>query len=209
MSFLPLLNIGKAVLTPWGGGGTTSAADPQLRFFENFPGKNGGGFMNFSNRTMSIHAVNIPLSLSFNYPVVLVSRGANDASRSGSGSIRFGLYSMNGATLSLANSASALDLYGGLNTSTVWVSLITSATQNITPGAWYFGILHRHNVNGGADEFGYWGNSSINPGNAAPVLVMGRLTVSIDSVLPLSIATSELDITGSDATRQPYVIITA
>ena len=37
---------------------------------------------------------------------------------------------------------------------------------------------------------------------------MGRMTVSTTAI-PASIATSNLDITGSDAIRQPLVIITA
>ena len=188
----------------------TTAADPQLQFFENFPGKDGAEFFNLSQRTMSVHAVNIPLSLSFGVPVMLLTVGATDATRSATITINLGLYSLNGSTLSLANSASGSWTNAGSNTSTVWVSMVTSATQNITPGAWYWGVAGFMNANAGADYQAFWGNSSINPGNASPVFIRGRRTVSnATGVMPASIATSELDITGSDATRQPYVIITA
>ena len=96
----------------WGGlpypsAATSAAADPQLQFFENFPGHLGAAFNAVSLNTLSVHAVNIPLSLSFNNVIVLVTAGANNATRTGQATIRFGLYSMNASTLSLANSASS------------------------------------------------------------------------------------------------------
>src|SRR3990167_4909999 len=77
-----------------------AAANPQLQFFENFPGKNGAAFGIVSYNTLSIHAVNIPLSLSFNTPVILYSV-TNILQQTHS--ISFGLYSLTGSTLSLAN----------------------------------------------------------------------------------------------------------
>ena len=194
----------------WAGTGGTSAANPQLQFFENFPGHLGAAFGANSINTLSIHAVNIPLSLSFNYPVALITRGANNATRQGGVSMKVGLYSLNGSTLSLANSASGTASWAGANTSTVWVSMVTSATQNITPGAWYFAMLNSSSTNAaGAANFGFYINSSINPANAIPGgFLMGRMTASTNA-MPGSIATSDLDITGSDATRQPFIIITA
>lgn len=190
-------------------GATTAAADPQLQFFENFPGKNGAAFVGMSLNTLSVHAVNIPLSLSFNYPVLLFTRGADHATRQGGATIQFGLYSLNGSTLSLANSATNTVSWAGANTSTLWISLVTSATQNISPGAWYFAVHVSSSTNAaGAANFSLFGNSSVNPGNASPVFVRGRMTASTNA-RPASIATSNLDITGSDAMRQPFIIITA
>ena len=186
--------------------GVTTAADPQLQFFENFPGKDVMNTILYSNSILSVHAVNIPLSLSFNYPVFLLFEQGGNATRSASVSISFGLYSLNGATLSLANSASGGTTWEGVQTSTFWMSLATSTTQNITPGAWYFAV--NASATGPSILFRFYGNSSINPENAAPVLVRGRMTVSTGA-MPGSIATNELDITGSDAIRQPYIIITA
>ena len=194
----------------WGGdydfqrGGTAAAAaDAQLQFFENFPGHLGAAINAVSNNTLSVHAVNIPLSISFNNVVIL---GAfPNVALTNSGSIFFGLYSLNGSTLSLANSAS--QEVSMADASTKWVSLVTSATQNISPGAWYFGFVYSRSAGGG--EMSFYGNSSINPGNAIPGgFLMGRMTASTGA-MPASIATSALDITGSDATRQPFIIITA
>src|SRR3990167_1446793 len=206
MSWITLLGVGEEVSSAT----TSAAADPQLQFFENFPGHFGAAFGANSINTLSVHAVNIPLSISFNNAIALITRGANNATRQGGASMRIGLYSLNGSTLSLANSASGTVSWIGANTSTVWVSMVTSATQNITPGAWYFAMLNSSSTNAaGAANFGFFINSSINPANAIPGgFLMGRMTASTNAI-PASIATSDLDVTGSDATRQPYIIITA
>lgn len=190
-------------------GGATSA-DPQLQFFENFPGHLGAAFNGRSSRVLSVHAVNIPLNISFNNVAMLFTRGADNATRSATLTYRFGLYSKNGNSLSLANSASGSDSWGGANTSTVWLTMVTSATQNISPGAWYFAHVNDRATNAaGADNYGPHGNTSINPGNAIPGgFVMGRMTATTNA-FPAAIATSDLDITGSDAIRQFYILITA
>lgn len=189
----------------WAGTGAT-AADPQLQFFENFPGHLGAAFGGSgSNMTLSIHAVNIPLSLSFNQVVFLFSHQKEAGSRSVSN--HFGLYSLNGGTLSLANSAGGSYTFPDNATSTLWRTMATSATQNITPGAWYFAFME--SLGGNSGSWGWLINSSVNPANAIPGgFLMGRMTVSTGA-MPASIATSNLDITGRDATRQPYIIITA
>ena len=176
----------------------TSVADPQLQFFENFPGHLGAANVAYSANTLSIHAVNIPLSISFNKVIALLSE-----SDAGSATLHFGLYSLNGSTLSLANSASAaITMANALS----WRSIVTSATQNISPGAWYFAF----NISsGGASSLSFYANTAINPGNAIPGgFLMGRMTASTGA-MPATIATSDLDITGSDAIRQPYIIITS
>lgn len=179
----------------WSSGG---GANPQLQFFENFPGHLGDAFVAYSQRTISVHAVYIPLSLSFNNVVALLSE-----SNAGSATLQFGLYSLNGSTLSLANSAGAsITMANALS----WRSFVTSASQNITPGQWYFAL----NISsGGASSLSFLANSSFNAVNVIPgSFLMGRVTAST-AALPASIATSDLDITGSDALRQPYIIITA
>ena len=192
----------------WGGDydftwvGSSAGADPQLQFFENIIGAHadsGATYRAYSIATLSIHAVNIPLSLSFNYPVVLVSR----PNSGGQQTVQFGLYSLNGSTLSLANSASnSISFSNAIS----WISMVTSATQNISPGAWYFAL---NLLSSQTSNLSMYANSSINPGNAIPGgFLMGRMTASTNA-MPASIATSDLDITGSDATRQPYIIITA
>ncbi len=171
----------------------------QLQYFENFPLHEGATFVARSNGTLSVHAVNVFLSLSFNYPLVLVSR----PNSGGQQTVQFGLYSLNGSTLSLANSASNSISFSNDSS---WISMVTSATQNISPGPWYFAL---NLLSSQTSNLSMYANTSINAGNAVPGgFLMGRMTASTNG-MPASIATSDLDITGSDATRQPYVIITA
>lgn len=203
MSWITLTGVGVE-------GAVTSepAANPQLQFFENFPGHLGVVLSVISDNTLSIHAVNIPLSISFNVGVILArysSAGAGTAGRT----YRMGLYSMNANTLSLANSAigSSEFTLGAAGTIDQWVSLLTSASQNITPGTWYWALVVS-SANGGGHGI-YRGPGSIDPSNAVPGgFLMGRMTATT-GIMPASIATSDLDITGSDAIRQPYIIITA
>lgn len=179
-------------------GTASTAPDPQIQFFENFPGHLGNANLVYSVNTLSIHAVNIPLSISFNNVLALLSE-----SNSGSATIRFGLYSLSGSTLSLANSASAAITMGNAYS---WQSFATSATQNISPGAWYFALMVSSE---GASSLSFYGNSSVNPGDAVPGgFLRGRMTAST-AAMPASIATSDMDITGSDAMRQPFILITA
>jgi hypothetical protein len=183
-------------------GSASAAANPQLQFFENFPGHLGGSSHIFQNdSSLHVHAINIPLSLSFNYPVILFNK-----SNTNTDSVKWslGLYSLTGSTLSLANLGSFTSTYTGQSGQS-WHSFITSATQNITPGTWYLALLETNRPSG----LGFVGNSSINPGNAIPGgFLMGRLSFTV-TVMPASIATSDFDITGSDAIQTPYVIITA
>jgi len=188
-------------------GGAAAAANPQLQFFENFPGHLGGNTVGQSNGTLSVHAVNIPLSISFNQVVALMSISSAALSAL-SGTLQFGLYSLNGSTLSLANSAS--NTVQHTDSANSWYSMVTSATQNISPGAWYFGVnFFTGGIATDHNSASFFGNSSIAPNNAIPGgFLMGRVTGSTNA-MPATIATSNLDITGSDAVRQPYIIITA
>lgn len=198
MTWITLTGVGLEVVA-----GGTSAADPQLQFFENFPGHLGAATFAFSASELVIHAVNIPLSLSFNYPVFLVSVTNSTSARTQS--FYFGLYSLTGSTLSLANSAATTINVGASASMYSWFTMATSATQNITPGAWYFAL----NVStSGAGGLALYGNSSINPGNAIPGgFLMGHKSNVTN--MPASVATSDFDITGSDAIKQAYIIITA
>lgn len=186
---------------------TSAAANPQLNFFENFPGHIGNTYGAFSNGTLSIHAVNIPLSISFNNVMALMSISSAALSAL-SATLQFGLYSLNGSTLSLANSAS--NTVEHTNSANSWYSMVTSATQNISPGAWYFGVnFFTGGIATDHSSASFYINQSGNLGNAVPVgFIIGRVTASTNA-MPASIATSDLDITGSDATRQAYIIITA
>ena len=97
MSQLLYLNVGENAAQFYSS--SAGAANPQLQFFENFPGKNGAAYNAYSNGTLSIHAVNIPLSISFNNVVALMSVSSAALSAL-SATLQFGLYSLNGSTLS-------------------------------------------------------------------------------------------------------------
>src|SRR3990167_10819088 len=100
MSWMTLLRVGIEGAT------VAAVTGPQLQFFENFPGHLGAGFVNDSGATLSVHAVNIPLSISLNGAFWLGNHIAGGAGQSRSITAKFGLYSLNVSTLSLANSAS-------------------------------------------------------------------------------------------------------
>lgn len=112
-------------------------ASVRLNLFKNIPNIHlvSLGVPNNNWQSLKIQGVYIPGSISFNSVAIILSKSGSSATLSGS----FGLYSLTGSTLSLANSASF-----AANSSTSffsWLSLATSATQNITPGNWYLGFV--------------------------------------------------------------------
>ena len=180
---------------------------PQLNFFQNINSPNFDIFTSVNHGSLSFFGFNLGDSISFNtlnLPVNINNDGVNTASST----YRIGLYSLNGSTLSLANSISGSSTFTDINNPVaLYISMTaTSATQNITPGTWYFGIL----VSTGGHSDGYiFGHDLINPGNAFPAgFIAGRMTAST-TAMPGSIATSDLDITGSDAMQYPYILLTA
>jgi hypothetical protein len=181
------------------GTATTAATYNTLQYFENFPAKEAAGVIAYSNGTMSIQEVNFPLQVAFKTPVMLLTQSSTQVRTF---TILLGLYTMNGGTLSLMNSASGSPTFVNAYS---YVSLATSATQNITPGQYY---LAMNILSAGNSSGSFFGASSINPGNAFPGFFKARMTVSTNA-MPTSLATSGLDVTGSDVTRQPYIIISA
>lgn len=124
-------------------------------------------------------------------------------------SISIGLYSLNGSTLSLANSISRTATYGG-GGENYYVSLAdTSATQNITPGTWWWGFLfstagaNRSLIGGVIDGL------LLNAVNAFPGAFIGGAMTDSTNALPSSMATSDLDTTGSGAMFVPFIILSA
>ena len=173
------------------------ATDLQLDFWANFLGVQNEPWTG-SNGTLSFIPMLLPASISIVTLNILFAKNASGGSHSWS----VGLYSLTGSTLSIANSWSQ----SFAATSIAHRSLVaTSATQNITPGNWWLGILVSTAVSSGFTLYG----SVINPGNAFPGgFYMGRMTDSTNA-LPGSYATSNLDITGGDAMGIPFIILTA
>lgn len=123
----------------------------------------------------------------------------------GTGTVKIGLYSITGNTLSIANSISgSFALVSGR-----YISLTDmSATQNISPGAWYFGFLFSSATDSGS-AFSIDGQSGLVVSNAFPGVFIGGAMTATTNALPASYATSDLDVTGANAMIVPEIIISA
>ncbi len=171
----------------------------QLDFHVNFPGIVSETLAVASNGTLSFVPMSPSDSVSFNKLNFYMSAGSNATF-----TLSIGLYSLTGSTLSITNSMSrsiTLSNFRG------YVSLsATSVAQNITPGTWWLGLLVS---TGGNSSVAFVGQSFVNPGNAFPGgFIGGRMTDSTNA-LPASYATSNLDVTGTDAMSVPTIILTA
>ena len=174
----------------------------QLDFYTNLPNIENGIF-GISNGTLSFIPLNLANSISWatlNFLICQTSAASKTLSLS------IGLYSLTGSTLSIANSISRSVTYG-TSAQSIYLSMVgTSATQNITPGTWWLGLLAS---TAGANAFSFFGQTSVNPTNAFPGgFIGGRMTAST-AALPSTYATSDLDITGNDAMNVPLIILSA
>jgi len=153
-------------------------------------------------KSLYISNVYMPGSLSLNNIYILASAVGTTAR---SVSFSFGLYSISDGTLSLANSASRLlNFVNGFS----WVTLATSATQDITPGNWYFAFLDSSS----SQSYYYFrgGQLTHNLTHGGPP-VYGVYSVSTGG-LPSSIATNEIVKPTTAATGSPcstMIIISA
>ena len=156
-----------------------------------------------NNGTITYFGFNFRGSISLNTVNLLLR--ASGAAVSQSFTLSLGLYSITGSSLSLANSASFTSSF--TTNRNEYISLTaTSATQNITPGTWYFGLLCSTS---GGSTFSFYGQSTIDPANAFPGGFIGGGMTDSTNALPGSYATSNLDITGGDALNVPVIIISA
>ena len=181
-------------------GSTSAAPEIFLNWVDNSPLFKVSTWNAYSNATISFNPIFVPHKVSFNVPAILVSVPGSTARTF---SISLGLYSLTGSTLSLANSASqTITITSGIS----WVSFVTSATQAISTGQWYIGLGIR---SAGTSNLSIAGFSSVGIGNnPTDVLLNARMTAS-STAMPGSINTTALDLSGTDANRQPYVIISA
>ena len=156
----------------------------------------------FSTNQVFLQGVYIPGSLSFNNAAILISASGTVSENF---SLSFGLYSLNASTLSLANSANMATAVTLNQTMFSWLTLATSATQDISPGNWYLGwqfsSLLGNNfsfLNQGvplfADSFG-------------GAFVSGYYTNATNG-LPGTIATSDLTRIGTGASTQRQNFLT-
>src|SRR3990167_3495353 len=163
-------------------------ANVRLNIFENVPLLHTN--MNFvlNVNTLSIQGVYIPGSISFNKLAVIVS-GSGAVSQNLS--LSFGLYSLNGSTLSLANSASRATALTLNQTMFSWLSFATSATQDITPGNWYLAYMNSTALGAGFSLVKGFNVLLFTEVQHQGLFVRGAYSVTT-SAFPASIATSDM-----------------
>ena len=181
-------------------------------------------FENISNIQFITHTVHsqitrcffqyvyIPGSISFNnIGVILSGSGAVSENLS----ISFGLYSLTGNTFSLANSASVGTGLTLNQTMFSWLTLATSATQDITPGEWWFAFMSSTTLGGGFSIFDNQqisGGADLDDGAYGGPFFRGFVNTS---ALPSSIATNDVVNKEGAALYQdgdaqyPYILISA
>ena len=160
-----------------------------------------------NNATLSFIPMEIRDSVSLNTFNIGLIWGSSSSNGTFSASI--GLYSLTGSSLSIINSFSGSRTLtsGGVNPFNGFFSITTaSATQNITPGNWWLGLLFSISQN---TILSLVGALTANPANAFPGSFIGGAMTDSTNALPASFATSNLDITGSDAMFVPSIIISA
>lgn len=165
-----------------------------------------GKTFSINNATVSFFPMNFYDSISLNTFNIGVAWSTTNSN--GTVSASYGLYSLNGSSLSLANSwsRSISRTSGGAASNGFLSATATSATQNITPGTWWIGIHLSVESN---TKFSIQGYSGVDPENAFPGgFIGGAMTVSTNAI-PVSVATSDLDTTGNDAMFVPTMLISA
>lgn len=179
----------------------------QLNQFQNAPVLHRITFynsINWSNGRMKLQKILLPGDLSFNNFIMLLSASGTTSKTM---TISMGLFSLNGATLSAANSASFSNTYNA-NT-TVWITFATSAAQNISSGTWFVGIA-RSTAGNSRMHLGALGNAYI--GNANAALQAGQFW-GIATAFSTSLNTSAVswygDANDSEMVRQPVFLISA
>jgi hypothetical protein len=161
---------------------------------------------NFSNGTLYFFPVLLTDNLSLSIVNVLTDI-AGVAGGTRTVSISIGIYSLTGSTLSLANSISGTrtgTVQGG-NPSYISLTAISAGT-NLSAGNWWFGIVYSSSGNNTA-RFRVFG--SANAANAFPGSFIGGAMTATTNAPPSSVATSDLDIIGTEMIFQPVIILSA
>lgn len=162
----------------------------------------GSGAITMQHGSLTFVGYNIYESISWQTINFIISQqtGANRT-----WTYSFGLYTLTGSTLSLINSVSGTHNATGSNVQ--WVSMTaTSATSNLTPGTWFFGILVSTH---GITSISMYGRGMGNISNAFPGgFHMGAMTAST-TALPSAVCTSDLNTTGSVAMAMPSIMLSA
>ena len=183
-------------------------ANARLNILENFPLLHSNSNNVVNANSLSIQGVYIPGSISFNNLAVIIS-GSGGVSENFS--LSLGLYSLNGSTLSLANSASRATALTLNQTMFSWLTMATSATQDITPGNWWLGIVVSTSLGSSFSLIRCRGATISNAIYGGP-FIRGSYSTSTNG-LPISMITSDLSKEGADAgasrNRAPYILISS
>lgn len=161
-----------------------------------------------TNGSLGIHAVVFPGSISFNTVAFLLSAASASQSTARTASLGFGLYSRNGATLSLANSASGS--FTNTASAVSWMTLATSATQDITPGNWYLAFTFSTSQDGRVSLFCNSAFSGVADAAYGGPFFRGHYSATTNA-FPASIATSDMNKEGGTGggSFHPYILISA
>jgi len=168
------------------------------------------GDFNVLNQTAGVlhmQGVEVFGSISFNQVAMIYTANGTTAKTL---TLSFGLYSLNGSTLSLANSASTSTNPTANGYS--WITLGTSATQDITPGNWYFGFISSTSSNNNLSVVcmpGFNYAAAATQRRPSGVFVMGEYSVTTNA-FPTAICTSDMikEPTGKNP-QYPYILISA
>ena len=177
----------------------------QIQHEMNFPYWNGSGTQ-VSNGTMTFFPLIVRDSISLNTFLFGFERATTNSNITLT--LSLGMYTLSGSSLSLFNSGSLTLTALNADVSSRGLFDITtfSATTNLTPGNYWFGFLFSttrvsaHSLRGGVSR---------NPNNAFPGSFVEGVMSESTNALPSSYATSNLDITGSDAFFIPMIILSA
>jgi hypothetical protein len=173
-----------------------------LDFWQNIPTLPGPSAV-LAGSSMRVLPFNLPDTINLGTFQMFLVNGV------GAGNItyRCGLYSLNASTLSLENSWSfTLALPNGAPDGGYRSCSTFSKTQNITPGTWFIGMLESK---GGANGGNILVGGDPDQANAFPGKFIGGLLTVTSSSVPVSVATSDISQTASNAMAWPYIIISA
>jgi hypothetical protein len=109
----------------------------QIQFFENISNASLDWGTNSASGQLKMQAIYVPHSISMK---TLGWAAGAAAATAKTAWLSFGLYSLNGVTLSLANSASGSATYTGAGSS-YWTATMSNSSFNMTPGIWFFAHL--------------------------------------------------------------------
>jgi hypothetical protein len=179
---------------------------PQLNYAQNIE-RIPNTSISFVADILSFFPINIYDNISWNNINLIASFADSAATRNWS--FRIGLYSLNGSSLSLENSVSVNRTFAtSAAARNEWVTMNnTSATQNITPGTWFLGIVISTGQNNNMSLIGH-AITEVPTAAFSGRFIGGGMTVTT-AAPPTSYATSDLDRAGTDALSVPYMLLTA